>query len=152
MAIRSVQSEGIHQQALRVVQAYNALRERRRTASSIATTSPSGCSPNSCSRSSCSTAAEPAVESEAGPVSLHDQTVAEIREENPEADEGEVVLRVAIRESIGMTRDEETQPTFGSQRLCKAVRHEGHVGIQVASLRSWPNQRAGVRNEQGRLI
>ena len=32
---------------------------------------------------------------------------AEIREENPEADEREVELRVAIRESIGMTRDEE---------------------------------------------
>ena len=38
---------------------------------------------------------------------LHEQTIAEVREENPEADEREVALRVAIRESIGMTRDEE---------------------------------------------
>ena len=38
---------------------------------------------------------------------LHEQTIAEIREENPEADEREVKLRVAIRESLCMTRDEE---------------------------------------------
>ena len=44
--------------------------------------------------------------------------IAEIREENPEADEREVRLRVAIRESIGMTRDEE-DATYG--RIAAAV-------------------------------
>ena len=40
----------------------------------------------------------------------HELTIAEIRDENPEADEREGRLRVAIRESIGMTRDEEDAP------------------------------------------
>ena len=38
---------------------------------------------------------------------LHAQTLAEIREENPEADEQEVKLRVAIRESVCTTRENE---------------------------------------------
>ena len=38
---------------------------------------------------------------------LHAETVREICEENPEADDREVKLRVAIRESMCMTRDEE---------------------------------------------
>lgn len=39
---------------------------------------------------------------------LHEQMIAEIREENPEADEDEVKLRVAIREGTpSMTREEE---------------------------------------------
>ena len=41
------------------------------------------------------------------PADLHEQTVAEIRVENPEAGDREVRLGVAIRESMGMTRDEE---------------------------------------------
>jgi hypothetical protein len=42
---------------------------------------------------------------------LHEQTIAEIREEHPEANDREVALRVAIRESMCMTRDEE-QATY----------------------------------------
>jgi hypothetical protein len=49
---------------------------------------------------------------------LHEMTVAEIREEYPDADEREVRLRVAIRESIGMTRDEE-DATY--ERISKAL-------------------------------
>jgi hypothetical protein len=49
---------------------------------------------------------------------LHAQTVAEIREEHPDADEREVRLRVAIRESMGMTRNEEEA---AYQRISKAL-------------------------------
>jgi hypothetical protein len=38
---------------------------------------------------------------------LHEETIAEIREECPDADEREVELRIAIRESFGATRTEE---------------------------------------------
>jgi hypothetical protein len=41
------------------------------------------------------------------PDELHVDTIREIREEYPDADEREVNLRVAIRESIAMTPDEE---------------------------------------------
>ena len=40
---------------------------------------------------------------------LHAETVRELRAEYPDADEREVRLRVAIRESIGMTRHEEEE-------------------------------------------
>ena len=49
---------------------------------------------------------------------LHEQTVAEIRKEHPDADEREIELRVALRESIGMTRDEE-DATY--ERISKAL-------------------------------
>jgi hypothetical protein len=49
---------------------------------------------------------------------LHEQTVVEIRKEHPDADEREIKLRVALRESIGMTRDEE-DATY--ERISKAL-------------------------------
>ena len=54
---------------------------------------------------------------------LHEQTVAEIREEYPGADEREVRLRVAIRELTVMTADEEQAvSTSGSARRCSHER------------------------------
>jgi hypothetical protein len=49
---------------------------------------------------------------------LREQTVAEIREEHPDADEQEIKLRVALRESIGMTREEED---LAYARIAKAL-------------------------------
>jgi hypothetical protein len=49
---------------------------------------------------------------------LHAETVREIQHEYPDADEQEVKLRVAIRESIAMTRDEESA---AYERISKAM-------------------------------
>jgi hypothetical protein len=61
----------------------------------------------------------PAPSEPAEPDDLHEETVAEIREEHPDADEAEVKLRVAIRESITMTHEEE-DATY--ERISKALR------------------------------
>jgi hypothetical protein len=101
MAIRSVQSEGIHQQALRVVRAYNALREAPKNTEFNSDDFPFGLFAERLQQIKLLDGwLEPAVESEAGPASLHDQTMAEICEENPEAGDRELTLRVAIRESM----------------------------------------------------
>ena len=54
----------------------------------------------------------------AEPHDLHAETVAEIREEYPDADEREVKLRVAIRESFGATHSEEDA---AYERIAKAA-------------------------------
>jgi hypothetical protein len=43
------------------------------------------------------------------PDDLHEQTIAAIHEAHPDADEQEVRLRVAIRESMGLTPEEEAE-------------------------------------------
>jgi hypothetical protein len=100
MATVSVNSEGIRLQAERVVSAYHALRAAPKNSDFTSADFPVGLFAELVRQ----------IKALAGwlePADLHEQTIAEIREENPEADDREVKLRVAIRESIGMTRDEE---------------------------------------------
>ena len=106
-------NECIRLQAERVVRAYKALRDSPSSASFTSDDFPVGLFAELVQQIKL---LDGWLEPLAG--NLHEQTIAEIREENPEADEREVKLRVAIRESIGMTRDEE-DATY--ERIAAAV-------------------------------
>ena len=106
-------SEGIRLQAERVVRAYKEMRDTTNSANLKSDDSPVGLFAELMQQIRMLEGwLEPRPD-------LHAETVAELREEHRDADEREIKLRVAIRESIGMTRDEEDA---AYDRISKAMR------------------------------
>jgi len=105
MAIASVHSDGIRLQAERVVRKYKELRAATGSSFEPNPEFPVGLFAELVTQIRQLERWLPPVEGE--PKDLHAQTIAEVREENADADERENAVRVAIRESIGMTRDEQ---------------------------------------------
>ena len=96
-------NRGVRLQAERVVRAYKALREAPKNSDTRDDIFPIGLFAELLQQlKQLEGWLEPA-----DPDDLHEQTVAEIREEYRDADEREIKLRAAIRESFGATRDEE---------------------------------------------